>query len=309
MRDLSLDDRRYISAIMGIPLLQPDEEQKLINDLAAGGAVRERARGKFWTHYSRLAVVTAMKFRNYGLPFIDMVQAAHLGIGRALDKFDPLRGTAFSAYAILWCRASVQNHIVANWSVVELRKSGRAKSLFLTLKARLRTLETEAREQGVEIERSAMFAAVAKQLGVRVEDVERVDEAFRTRDGSLDAPIAAGEGDGRTLVDTLADAGPSPEEQYEATQYRRMAPALATAIEKLRPRHRRIIEGRLLRDPEDIVKLDELAAEFGVSRERVRQLEQEAKLKLRENLVDALPAGSLSADGSLNLRTRAPRSH
>jgi RNA polymerase sigma-32 factor len=265
----------FIKASMREPLLSRDHEFDLArkwreeNDTAA---LHELVRA-----YTRLVVATAARFRNYGLPMGDLVQEGNVGLMQAAARFEPDREVRFSTYAAWWIRSAMQDYILRNWSIVRTGTTAAQKSLFFNLR-RLRAkiddvsgrpLTREGREK------------IARELKVEVGEVENMEMRLAAADQSLNAPISEGGED--DWQDFLADSRPNPEDVViglrDAETRSRW---LAEALRELSPRERTIISLRRLR--EEGATLEELGRELGVSKERVRQLEHRALLKLRESM-------------------------
>ena len=265
----------FIKASMGEPLLSRDHEFSLArkwreeNDTAA---LHELVRA-----YTRLVIATAARFRNYGLPMGDLVQEGNVGLMQAAARFEPDREVRFSTYAAWWIRSAMQDYILRNWSIVRTGTTAAQKSLFFNLR-RLRAkiddvsgrpLTREGREK------------IARELKVEIVEVETMEMRLAAVDQSLNAPISKGAED--DWQDFLADSRPNPEDVViglrDAETRSRW---LAEALHELSPRERTIINQRRLR--EERATLEELGRELGVSKERVRQLEHRALLKLRESM-------------------------
>lgn len=308
MTEFSREDRDYISTLMQTRNLTTEEQTALAELLALGGSAATRAREALWIHHSKMAVAMAAKFAGYGISRMDLIQAGLAGVGHALGLFDPKRGVPFSAYAAFWIRAYIQNHIVASWTVVELSRSGRAKSLFLTLRRRIRESQDAARDMGIEFDRPAALATIASEMGMSVSEVERTDAALRGRDESIDAPInGSDDDDRRTLAETLVDPAPNPEQATSMLEEFRRYGLLRDAVQALPPRQRRVIEARWLCEPNAVVRFDDIAADFGVSRERVRQIENDALLTLRRALASLSDQGLRNQTRGVVVRPRAAR--
>jgi RNA polymerase sigma-32 factor len=264
----------FIKASMREPLLMRDHEFELARRWRENGdmaALHELVRA-----YTRLVVATAVRFRNYGLPMGDLVQEGNVGLMQAAARFEPDREVRFSTYAAWWIRSAMQDYILRNWSIVRTGTTAVQKSLFFNLR-RLRAkiedssgrpLTAEGREQ------------IAKELSVAVGEVEAMEIRLSASDQSLNAPVSESEGEWQEF---LADDRPNPEEvviglRDSETRSRWLAEALG----ELSPRERTIIHQRRLR--EQGATLEELGRELGVSKERVRQLEHRALLKLRHSM-------------------------
>jgi RNA polymerase sigma-32 factor len=205
------------------------------------------------------------------------VQEGTIGLMQATMRFDPARDVRFSTYATWWIRSSMQDYVLRNWSIVRTGTTAAQKSLFFNL----RRLRAKIEESSGEPFGEAGRRQVADTLKVDLAEVESMEQRLAVNDQSLNAPISEGGDD--HWQDFLADPGPTPEEAVMSRRDdRRRSTWLAEALDELSPRERRIIRDRRLR--EEGVTLEELGRELGVSKERVRQLEMRALLKLRASM-------------------------
>ena len=266
----------FIKASMKEPLLEREHEFELARRWRENGD--ERALHELVRSYTRLVVSTASKFRNYGLPMGDLVQEGNVGLMQAAARFEPEREVRFSTYAAWWIRSAIQDYILRNWSIVRTGTTAAQKSLFFNLR-RLRS-KIRGAVNGPMTDEGRAF--VAAQLNVGQRDVETMEMRLSGHDQSLNAPISeAGEDDWQ---DFLADDRPSPEDVVTGMRdASTRSQWLAEALAELSPRERTIIDQRRLRD--EGATLEELGRELGVSKERVRQLENRALMKLRDRLV------------------------
>jgi RNA polymerase sigma-32 factor len=265
----------FIKASMRTPLLTRDRELSLARrwrDADDTEALHELVRA-----YTRLVVSLAARFRSYGLPMGDLVQEGNVGLMQAAARFEPERGVRFSTYAAWWIRSAMQDYVLRNWSIVRTGTTAAQKSLFFNLR-RLR-----ARIEGLSPAplSEAGCCKIAAALNVDAAQVRQMDLRLSAADQSLNAPIGEGDDDWQEL---LADARPTPEEavigRHDGLTRARW---LCEAMAELTPRERRIItERRLI---EGGTTLEDLGRTLGVSKERVRQLEQRALTKLRQSLV------------------------
>ena len=267
----------FIKASMREPLLSRDHEFDLARSWREEG--NEAALHDLVRAYTRLVVSTASRFRNYGLPMGDLVQEGNVGLMQAAARFEPDREVRFSTYAAWWIRSAMQDYILRNWSIVRTGTTAAQKSLFFNLR-RLRAKIEDASNNGSLTQ--AGRQKIATELKVDVHEVEAMEMRLSGADQSLNAPISdSGEDDWQ---DFLADQRPSPEDvvigMRDSTTRSKW---LAEALGELSPRERTIIAQRRLRD--DGATLEELGRELGVSKERVRQLEHRAMLKLKESMM------------------------
>ena len=242
----------------------------------------EQALHRLVTAYMRLAISMAAKFRRYGAPMNDLIQEASLGLMKAADKFDPDRGVRFSTYAVWWIKASIQDYVMRNWSMVRTGSTSSQKALFFNLRRVQAKLEREAAQRGETLDQFQLRQLVATEVGVSLADVEMMEGRLSGSDFSLNAAQSSDE-DGREWIDALEDDGPqaaeSVEVAHDAEQLRRW---LVTAMAALNPRERYIVAERKLKD--EARTLESLGEELGLSKERVRQLEAAAFAKMRRSL-------------------------
>jgi RNA polymerase sigma-32 factor len=274
----------FIKASMREPLLSRDHEFDLARSWREEGD--ETALHDLVRAYTRLVVSTASRFRNYGLPMGDLVQEGNVGLMQAAARFEPDREVRFSTYAAWWIRSAMQDYILRNWSIVRTGTTAAQKSLFFNLR-RLRAKIEDASSNGALTQ--AGRHKIATELNVDVQEVEAMEMRLSGADQSLNAPISdSGEDDWQ---DFLADQRPSPEDvvigMRDSTTRSKW---LAEALGELSPRERTIIAQRRLRD--DGATLEELGKELGVSKERVRQLEHRAMLKLKESMMRRVEVSS-----------------
>lgn len=242
----------------------------------------EEALHRLITAYMRLAISMASKFRRYGAPMNDLIQEAGLGLMKAADKFDPDRGVRFSTYAVWWIKASIQDYVMRNWSMVRTGSTSSQKSLFFNLRRVQAQLEREAFAMGEPIDRQLMRDKIAKEVGVPLRDVEMMEGRLSGSDFSLNATQSS-EDEGREWIDTIEDESAKPAEQVEhAKDTDTLRTWLMEALAALNERERFIVRERKLRD--DPRTLESLGNELGLSKERVRQLEAAAFGKMRKNL-------------------------
>lgn len=267
----------FIKASMREPLLSRDHEFELARNWREDG--NESALHDLVRAYTRLVVSTASRFRNYGLPMGDLVQEGNVGLMQAAARFEPDREVRFSTYAAWWIRSAMQDYILRNWSIVRTGTTAAQKSLFFNLR-RLRAKIEDASSNGALTQAGRL--KIATELKVEVHEVEAMEMRLSGADQSLNAPISDSSED--DWQDFLADQRPSPEDVVIGMRdSNTRSKWLAEALGELSPRERTIIAQRRLRD--DGATLEELGKELGVSKERVRQLEHRAMLKLKESMM------------------------
>ena len=242
----------------------------------------EAALHRLITAYMRLAISMAAKFKRYGAPMNDLVQEAGLGLMKAADKFDPDRGVRFSTYAVWWIKASVQDYVMRNWSMVRTGSTSSQKSLFFNMRRVQAQLEREAQQTGENLDKHQLNQLIATEVGVPLNDVEMMDGRLSGSDFSLNATQASDE-EGREWIETLEDenarADLTVEEEHDQ---QRLADWLGVAMDALNEREKFIVrERKLIESPRT---LESLGTELGLSKERVRQLEAAAFGKMRKYL-------------------------
>jgi RNA polymerase sigma-32 factor len=258
---------RYLGQIRRFPMLEPQEEYMLAKRWRAHGD--GAAAHRLVTSHLRLVAKIAMGYRGYGLPIAEVVSEGNIGLMQAVKRFEPERGFRLATYAMWWIKASIQDYILRSWSLVKIGTTANQKKLFFNLrkaKSKISAFEDgDLRPDQVE--------HIATQLGVTEQDVVDMNRRLGG-DASLNAPLQQ-DGDAGEWQDWLVDNTPSQERVLADTEeldIRRQA--LGEALTVLNERERRIFEARRLTEPPR--RLEELAGEFGVSRERVRQIEVRA---------------------------------
>jgi len=264
---------RYLQEIRKFPVLEPEEEYMLAKQWADHGDVE--AAHKMVTSHLRLVAKIAMGYRGYGLPLGELISEGNVGLMQAVKRFDPERGFRLATYAMWWIKASIQEYILHTWSLVKIGTTASQKKLFFNLrklKGKLQAIE-EGDLSPENVKR------ISDALNVPEEDVVSMNRRLAAQDNSLNAPLRA-EGEGE-WQDWLVDDSESQEEllgeREELANRRRM---LAGAIKTLNARERHIFtERRLEENPKT---LEELSTEYGISRERVRQIEVRAFEKVQK---------------------------
>ncbi|ABY29406.1 MAG: RNA polymerase sigma factor RpoH [Methylobacteriaceae bacterium] len=263
---------RYLDEIRKFPMLEPAEEFTLAKSWRDDGD-REAAH-RLVTSHLRLVAKIAMGYRGYGLPISEVVSEGNVGLMQAVKRFDPDKGFRLATYAMWWIKAAIQEYILRSWSLVKMGTTANQKKLFFNLrkaKGRISALdEGDLRPDQVQ--------HIATSLGVPAQDVIDMNRRL-SGDTSLNAPLRE-EGEGE-WQDWLVDNSPSQETVLAREEEgRNRLSALRDALGVLNPRERRIFEARRLAD--DPITLEDLSGEFGVSRERVRQIEVRAFEKVQE---------------------------
>ncbi|MDF1848194.1 MAG: RNA polymerase factor sigma-32 [Parvibaculaceae bacterium] len=286
-------NRRFIKKVMTKPLLSEEHERDLARrwrDHQDVNALHELTGA-----YIRLVVSMATRFRNYGLPVSDLVQEGNVGLMQAAARFDPDRNVRFSTYAGWWIRAAIQDFVLRNWSIVRTGTTAAHKSLFFNLRRLKARIANGTRDKLTPDDRQS----IAENLGVNVIDVEKMETRLSASDRSLNV-VPGGQEDegGSTWQELLVCDAPTPSELVEETnKNERVREWIEGAFEHLNPRERAIISERRLSD--QTVTLEQLGTKFGISKERVRQIENRALEKMKaaitEKIDDPVAATFLSA--------------
>ncbi len=264
-------ERRFMREAMRAPLLAADDEQALARRWR--DARDDEALHELTGAYMRMVIAMAGRFRRYGLPMADLVQEGAVGLMQAADRFDPDRGVRFSTYSAWWVRAAMQDYVLRNWSIVRTGTTTAGKSLFFNLRrlrARLGDLEGRLSPEAC--------TAIAVELGLDTADVEAMAGRMAAGDRSLNAPVS-GDAD-EDWQGLLADDRAGPEEEAGATiDDERRSDLVAGALAALSERERSVVIARRLVDEPQT--LEQLGAQMGISKERVRQIEQAALNRMR----------------------------
>lgn len=264
---------RYLEEIRKFPMLEPHEEFMLAKAWQERGD--QEAAEKLVTSHLRLVARIAMGYRGYGLPISEVISEGNVGLMQAVRRFDPDRGFRLATYAMWWIRASIQEYILRSWSLVKLGTTAAQKKLFFNLrrtKGQLQALEEgDLKPEHVE--------KIARKLGVSEDDVVSMNRRL-SGDASLNAPVRADSESGE-WQDWLVDETPDQEERLvEEEELGRRKAFLSKALDTLNDRERRIFIARRLSD--EPMTLEQLSEEFGVSRERIRQIEVRAFEKVQK---------------------------
>ena len=263
---------------MKAEMLDADVELELARKWRNDGD--EKSLHRLVNAYLRLAVSMASKYKRYGADMTDLVQEAGIGLMKAAEKFDPERGVRFSTYAVWWIKASIQDYVMRNWSLVRTGSTSSQKALFFNLK-RVKARLSREQEEINDVDRGRLNELVAAELGVPIKDVEMMEARLSGSDYSLNAQQSNDEG--REWIDLLEDetvhSAPKVEQDRDMAVLR---DSLDDALRVLNAREKKIILDRKLRD--EPRTLESLGGELGLSKERIRQLESQALLKLRKKM-------------------------
>lgn len=284
-------NKKYIRKSMNAPLLEREEELELARKWRDDKD--EKALHTLIEAYTRLVVSIASKFKNYGLPIGDLIQEGNIGLMEAAARFEPDMNNRFSTYATWWVRAQIQDYVLRNWSIVRTGTTSAQKSLFFNLR-RLRS-QIEGQDTKEVLDEDGI-SSISKELGVKKRDVRKMEARMMSGDQSLNNPIT-----GETQnewIDLLEDDTANPEDIVVGMKNAQTRSQwLSDAIDQLNPREQTIIRERRMSD--ETVTLEALGEELGISKERVRQLEQRALGKIKDVMIDKLKKADLTPNSLL----------
>ena len=282
---------RYLHEIRQFPMLEQEEEYMLAKRWVEHQDVD--AAHRLVTSHLRLVARIAMGYRGYGLPVNELISEGNVGMMQAVKRFDPEKGFRLATYAMWWIRASIQEYILHSWSLVKMGTTAAQKKLFFNLRRMKHKIQ--AIEDG-DLSPEHV-TKIADELRVSEDEVVQMNRRLAAPDRSLNAPMRV-EGEGE-WQDWLADESESQETIYgEREELERRRRLLAGAMDVLNERERRILHERRLR--EDPATLEDLSQEFGVSRERIRQIEVRAFEKLQRAVRDAVVQDRLHAERAID---------
>ena len=263
--------QRYLTEIRRFPLLGRDEEHRLAVQYKEYGDVK--AAYKLVTSNLRLVVMIAREYQKAFKNLLDLIQEGNMGLMEAVKNFDPYRGVRFPSYAVWWIRAYMIRYIMNDWRMVKIGTTQAQRKLFFNLQKEKEKIEAEGLAPGPKL--------LAQRLHVKEDEVVEMEQRLGSRDLSVDVPI--GDDDEATLLNFLQDNKQSPEEQFADAQYRELLRLKMEQFAKnLKDKELVIYRERLL--TEDPVTLREIGEKYGISRERVRQIEERVKKKLKTYL-------------------------
>jgi RNA polymerase sigma-32 factor len=274
--------RTMIRTAMKAPYLEREEERELA--LRWKEHRDQQALHRITMAHMRLVISMAGRFRNFGLPIGDLIQEGHIGLLEAASRFDPGRDVRFSTYATWWVRASMQDYVLRNWSIVRSGTSSTQKALFFNL----RRLRARLARGGEQLTLSDIYRQISHTLGVPESDVANMDARLSGPDASLNQPMSDNSDNVSQRMDFIASEDPLPDEIVEeAIDSQRRSQWLNAALDSLNERELKIIRERRLCD--EGATLEVLGRKLGISKERVRQIENRAIEKLRSALVEINP--------------------
>lgn len=263
---------QYIQTIQKFPILTAQEEYEYAKNWVKNQD--KVAAEKLVASHLRLVVSVAYDFKNYGIPVGDLIASGNMGLMQALQKFDPDKGFRFSTYAMFWIRAEIYETILNNWSIVKIGTSANQKRVFFNLARAKRALGIMDNNLSDD-----QTKQIAEYLDVPENDVRRMSTRVTARDVSLNAP-AHSDNDARDVLANMPDEKTNIQESIEQMEFRRRGyELLQRHLAELPERDREILRARRLSDP--VATLESLSQKYGISRERVRQIEERAFNKLR----------------------------
>jgi len=267
----------YIQAVNRVPLLTADEEVRLAREFREGNDLD--AAGRLVMSHLRLVVAVARNYLGYGLPHADLIQEGNIGLMKAVKRFDPERGVRLVSFALHWIKAEIHEFILRNWRLVKVATTKAQRKLFFNLRSMKQGLGTMSPDE---------VQGIARELNVKPEEVAEMETRLSGGDIALEGRIEDGEEEFAPIA-YLADEESEPTEVLQRRQHDVLqTEGVRQAIDQLDPRSRRIIEARWLNEDADgrvgTSTLHELADEFGVSAERIRQIEAKALQKMRTAL-------------------------
>lgn len=280
----------YITAVNRIPLLTPEEESQFAGRLREHGDLE--AAGRMVLSHLRLVVSVSRQYLGYGLPHGDLIQEGNVGLMKAVKRFDPDQGVRLVSYALHWIKAEIHEYILKNWRMVKVATTKAQRKLFFNLRSMKQGLKSQAPEG--QTHRSTLtpdeVGRVARELNVKPEEVVEMETRLSGGDVALEPQTDDGE-ESYAPIAYLADESQEPTHVLEARGRDALSgDGISRALEHLDPRSRRIVEERWLKVNDDSsggTTLHELAAEYGISAERIRQIESAALKKMRKALETA----------------------
>ena len=265
----------YIQAVSRFPILTPEEELRYARDY------REKedlpSAGRLVLSHLRLVVSVARGYLGYGLPHADLIQEGNIGLMKAVKRFDPERGVRLVSFALHWIKAEIHEYVLRNWRLVKIATTKAQRKLFFNLRSHKKGLDTFTTGQVDDL---------ARELNVKAEEVREMEMRIAGGDTALEAPVEREE-ESFAPIAYLTDADAEPSRILETIENQvNRSEGLSQALASLDLRSRRIIESRWLREDAEQLTLHDLAAEFSVSAERIRQIELKAMQKMKQALAE-----------------------
>jgi RNA polymerase sigma-32 factor len=269
----------YIQAVNRVPMLTPEEELRLAREFRDNNNLDSA--GRLVMSHLRLVVAVARNYLGYGLPHADLIQEGNIGLMKAVKRFDPERGVRLVSFALHWIRAEIHEFVLKNWRLVKVATTKAQRKLFFNLRSMKQGLGTMSQDQVEEI---------ARELNVKREDVSEMETRLSGGDVALESRVDDDDEEFAPIA-YLADADSEPTQVLQRREYDVLqSEGVRDALEELDPRSRRIVEARWLNEDGDgkvgTSTLHDLAQEFGVSAERIRQIEAKAFQKMRSALAE-----------------------
>jgi RNA polymerase sigma-32 factor len=279
---------RYLQEIRKFPMLEKEEEYILAKNWRENGDVE--AAHRLVTSHLRLVAKIAMGYRGYGLPIGELISEGNVGMMQAVKRFDPERGFRLSTYAMWWIKASIQEYVLHSWSLVKMGTTAAQKKLFFNLR-RIKGQIKEIEEGDLPPDKVEL---IAQRLSVSEEEVINMNRRLAGRDNSLNAPVRADGDNAGEWQDWLVDPSASQETLLgDHEEYEQRHTLLTDAMKVLNKRERHILSERRLKD--EPTTLEDLSLQYGISRERVRQIEVRAFEKLQKAIKNAVVEGEVLA--------------
>jgi RNA polymerase sigma-32 factor len=280
----------YIAAVNRMPMLTPEEEQRYARELRDSGSVE--AAGRMVLSHLRLVVAVSRQYLGYGLPHGDLIQEGNIGLMKAVRRFDPDQGVRLVSYALHWIKAEIHEYILRNWRMVKVATTKAQRKLFFNLRSLKQSLRSQEDDAALHSEAltQAQIGAMARQLDVKPEEVREMEMRLTGSDVVLDPVPADAEEPAHGPITWLADEGHEPTAMLESAQRDHLATdGVRQALDKLAARSRDIVTARWLNVNDDGSggkTLHQLAAQYGVSAERIRQIEAAAMKKMKTELAE-----------------------
>ena len=266
----------YIQAVSRFPLLTPEDESRYARDYRDKEDLT--AAGRLVMSHLRLVVSVARGYLGYGLPHADLIQEGNIGLMKAVKRFDPERGVRLVSFALHWIKAEIHEYVLRNWRMVKIATTKAQRKLFFNLRSHKKGTGTFTPDQ---------VDALASELNVKREEVMEMEMRISGGDTALEAPHDQEDDNNFAPISYLVDTADEPSRVLELQQIEtNRSEGLAQALGSLDERSRRIIEARWLKPEADQLTLHDLAAEFNVSAERIRQIEVKAMKKMKEALAE-----------------------